>query len=99
MGAHNRAGRSPTFQDPGTPLNGLAGTRQFDAPGSQSHKGVHGESFNMDSYPRVWHGFRSTRVLHPGYPLPALAHTHAHTQEKPTQTIWTKEELKITEMQ
>ena len=27
-----RAGRSPTFGDPGTPLNGLAGTRGFVSP-------------------------------------------------------------------
>ena len=27
-----RAGRSPTFQDPGTPLFGLAGTRGFASP-------------------------------------------------------------------
>ncbi len=27
IAVYTRAGRSPTFQDPGTPLNGLAGTR------------------------------------------------------------------------
>ncbi len=28
----SRAWRSPTFGDPGTPLNGLAGTRGFTSP-------------------------------------------------------------------
>ncbi len=30
-----RAGRSPTFWDPGTPLNGLTGTRGFASPREQ----------------------------------------------------------------
>ncbi len=31
-GTSTRAGRSPTFQDPGTPLDGLAGTRVPASP-------------------------------------------------------------------
>ena len=68
-----RAGRSPTFQDPGTPLHGLAGTRpDGSAVGSSVVKlwGVPGESFDVDSYPRVSLGLAGTRV--PGYPLTAL---------------------------
>ncbi len=52
-----RAGRSPTFQDPGTPLDGLAGTRVPASPIEQvsSFKTSLQESNKVD--------------LVPGYPL------------------------------
>ncbi len=58
----SRAGRSPTFQDPGTPLFGLAGTRGFAS--------LIEESFYLDSDSRFLRGLVSTRV--PGYPFTAL---------------------------
>ena len=69
----SRAGRSPTFQDPGTPLFGLAGTRGFASPMEQLWR-VLKESFYLDSDPRVSRGLVSTRV--PEYPLPALPERH-----------------------
>ncbi len=58
-GVEGRAGRSPTFQDPGTPLYGLAGTRVPSSPIEELLSGVPGESFDVE-----------LRV--PGYPLAAL---------------------------
>ncbi len=43
-----RAGRSPTFQDPGTPIDGLLGMRQFNGG-----NGVPDKSFDVDLYLRV----------------------------------------------
>ena len=65
-----RAGRSPKFQDPGTPLNGLAGTRVPVNLMGQILK----ESFYLDSDPRVSRGLAGTRV--PGYPIPALVYAY-----------------------
>ncbi len=56
-GVKSRVGRSPTFKDPGTPLNGLTGTRQSD-----------GVASGLELASLTWtHGYPSTRV-----PLPAL---------------------------
>ena len=38
----SRAGRSPKFQDPGTPLNGLSGTRQSDGADPRVSHGLAG---------------------------------------------------------
>ncbi len=57
-----RAGRSPTFQDPSTPLNGLAGTR------------VPINSIQQVLKSLIWTPIRESAVDSrvPGYPLPAL---------------------------
>ncbi len=60
-----RAGRSPTFQDPGTRLDGLAGTRIPASPIQQLLS--FGESFDVDPDSRVSCGLTGTRV--PGYPF------------------------------
>ncbi len=60
--AYGRAGRSPTFQDPGTLLNGLASLKE----------GVLKESFKRDSDSQFSCGLASTRL--PGYPFTALAY-------------------------
>ena len=48
----SRAGWSPTFQDPGTPLIGLAGTRVPASPIEQLLSFLK-ESFDLDSDSRV----------------------------------------------
>ena len=66
---NTRAGRSPTFQDPGTPLFGHAGTRGFASPIEQLL------SFKMS--PFIWTRTRESHVDSrvPGYPIPALQNT------------------------
>ena len=67
-----KAGKSPSFQDPGTPLDGLAGTWiPVSSIGLMTGLlGVPNESFDVDSYTRVPLGLAGTRVLE--YSLAAL---------------------------